>query len=159
LARAGFVTLFQGIQIYITILAYGAGVDYCLFLTARYKEELDRGADPGDAVARAVGGVGSALVASAATVVRGIAMMMFAQFGKCREAGLVIPLSLAVVLAATLTFSPALLRLAGRWVFWPGRAGGAAPAFLVVAPSVVARSPDRATGPDRRSPLRPEEGD
>jgi putative drug exporter of the RND superfamily len=126
LARAGFVSLFQGIQIYITILAYGAGVDYCLFLTARYKEGLDRGAGPAEAVAGAVGGVGAALVASAATVVCGIAMMLFAQFGKFREAGFAIPFSLMVVLAATLTFSPALLRLAGRWAFWPGRGGAAA---------------------------------
>jgi RND superfamily putative drug exporter len=72
LAKAGHVTLFQGIQIYIIILAYGAGVDYCLFLTARYKEELDRGASPAEAVERAVGGVGAALAASAATVVCGI---------------------------------------------------------------------------------------
>src|SRR5207247_5986992 len=42
LAEAGYVALFEGIQVYVTILAYGAGVDYCLFLTARYKEELDR---------------------------------------------------------------------------------------------------------------------
>src|SRR5262249_20383001 len=77
LARAGLFTLFQGIQIYITILAYGAGVDYCLFLTARYKEELDRGASAGAAVAAAVGGVGGALVASAATVMCGIGMMYF----------------------------------------------------------------------------------
>src|SRR4029077_5952908 len=105
----------------ITILAYGAGVDYCLFLTARYKEELDRGAKPGDAVAGAIGGVGAALTASAATVMCGIAMMMFAQFGKFREAGFAIPLSLLVVLVATLSFSPSLLRLAGRWAFWPYR--------------------------------------
>src|SRR5262249_38891990 len=47
------------------------------------------------------------------------------------QAGIAIPLSLALVLAATLTFSPALLRLAGRWAFWPqrpGPAGAAAPA-------------------------------
>jgi RND superfamily putative drug exporter len=119
LARAGGVTLFQGIQIYITILAYGAGVDYCLFLTARYREELDRGLRPADAVAAAVGGVGAALAASAAAVICGIGMMAFAQFGKFREAGVAIPLSLAVVLVATLTFSAALLRLAGRWAFWP----------------------------------------
>src|SRR5439155_8552584 len=106
LARAGQLTLFQGIQIYITILAYGAGVDYSLFLTARYKEELDRGATPADAVARAVGGVGGALAASAATVMCGIGMMVFAEFGKFREAGIAIPLSLALVLLATLTFSP-----------------------------------------------------
>ncbi len=128
LAHAGIVALFRGIEIYITILCYGAGVDYCIFLMARYKEELDRGADPPGAVAGAVAGVGSALVASAATVVCGIAMMSFAQFGKFREAGLAIPFSLVVVLAATLTFSPALLRLAGQWTFWPGETGSAAPA-------------------------------
>ncbi|MBI1914205.1 MAG: MMPL family transporter [Planctomycetes bacterium] len=121
LARAGHLTLFQGIQIYITILAYGAGVDYSLFLTARYKEELDRGVTPADAVARAVGGVGSALAASAATVMCGIGMMVFAEFGKFREAGIAIPLSLGLVLLATLTFSPSLLRLVGRWAFWPQR--------------------------------------
>src|SRR5438132_9439965 len=118
MAREGYITLFRGIEIYITILAYGAGVDYCLFLTARYKEELDR-FHPADAVARAVQGVGAALVASAATVICGIAMMMFAEFGKFRQAGFAIPLSLAFVLCATLTFSSSLLRLAGRWAFWP----------------------------------------
>jgi putative drug exporter of the RND superfamily len=119
LAAAGYITIFEGLQIYITILAYGAGVDYCLFLTARYKEELDRGVAPAEAVGRAIGGVGSALAASAATVMCGIAMMMFAQFGKFREAGFAIPLSILLVLCATLTFSPSLLCLAGRWAFWP----------------------------------------
>lgn len=122
LGEAGYLTLFQGLQIYITILAYGAGVDYCLFLTARYKEVLDRaGGNAREGVAEAVGDVGSALTASAATVMCGIGMMSFAQFGKFREAGLAIPLSLFFVLWATLTFSPALLRLAGRWAFWPRR--------------------------------------
>ncbi|HEV3444183.1 MAG TPA: MMPL family transporter, partial [Gemmataceae bacterium] len=109
LAGAGVLTLFEGVQIYITILAYGAGVDYCLFLTARYKEELDSGTPPADAVAGAVRHTGAALLASSATVMCGIAMMMFAQFGKFREAGFAIPLSLLLVLCATLTFSPSLL--------------------------------------------------
>ncbi|MCI0463582.1 MAG: MMPL family transporter, partial [Gemmataceae bacterium] len=119
LARAGYVTLFEGIQIYITILTYGAGVDYCLFLTARYKEELDSGVRSRDAVALAIGNVGAALVASAATVMCGIGMMIFADFGKFREAGIGIPLSLFIVLCATLTFSASMLRLTGRWAFWP----------------------------------------
>jgi RND superfamily putative drug exporter len=41
--------------------------------------------------------------------------MYFAQFGKFRQAGLAIPLALFIVLCATLTFSPTLLRLAGSW--------------------------------------------
>jgi RND superfamily putative drug exporter len=122
-ASAGYLTLFQGIQIYITILAYGAGVDYCLFLMARYQEELDAGRAPPDAVASAVGDVGAPLTASAVTVICGIGMMVLAQFGKFREAGVAIPLSLCLVLLATLTFSPSLLRLAGRWAFWPQRPG------------------------------------
>lgn len=119
LGNAGYLTLFQGIEIYITILAYGAGVDYCLFLTARYKEELDHGRDAAEAVEVAIREIGAPLVASALTVVCGIGMMVFAQFGKFREAGLAIPMSILFVLSATLTFTPALLRLAGRWAFWP----------------------------------------
>ena len=119
LGQAGYLTLFQGLQIYVTILAYGAGVDYCLFLTARYKEELDLGNNPSQAAEAAVGNVGAALTASAATVMCGIGMMFFAQFGKFREAGIAIPLTLFLVLCATLTFSPALLGLAGKWAFWP----------------------------------------
>jgi len=62
---------------------------------------------------------GIALTASAGTVMFGIAMMAFAQFGRFREAGLAIPLSLLITLFATFTFSVPLLRLADRWVFWP----------------------------------------
>ncbi len=119
LAGRGHLTLFQGLQIYLTILAYGAGVDYCLFLTARYQEVRCEGSRPREAVAEAVSGVGHALLASAATVICGIGMMAFAEFGKFRQAGLAIPLALALVLLATLTLSPALFRLAGRWAFWP----------------------------------------
>jgi RND superfamily putative drug exporter len=119
LGKAGYLTLFQGIQIYITILAYGAGVDYCLFLTARYKEEYDTGASLSESAARAISKVGAALTASAATVMCGIGMMGFAQFGKFREAGIAIPISLFIVLCATLTFTSPLLCIAGRWAFWP----------------------------------------
>jgi RND superfamily putative drug exporter len=119
LAGAGLVTLFQTIPIYVTILAYGAGVDYCLFLTARYREELGAGKPPAEAVAATVASQGSTLTASAFTVICGIGMMWFAEFGKFHEAGIAIPISVALVLCATLTFSPALLRLAGRWAFWP----------------------------------------
>jgi putative drug exporter of the RND superfamily len=142
MARWEWITLFRGIEIYITILAYGAGVDYCLFLTARYKEELDR-FHPADAVAGAVEGVGAALVASAATVICGIAMMMFAEFGKFRQAGFAIPLSLVLVLCATLTFSSSLLRLAGRWAFWPWHPRQAMGDGHPVAPPGPDGQPDR----------------
>ncbi len=119
LAALGVVELFRGIQIYVTVLSYGAGVDYCLFLIARYKEELDAGADASTGVANALGKVGAALTASAGTVICGIGMMSFAEFGKFRQAGHGITLGLFIVLLTALTFTPALLRLTGRWAFWP----------------------------------------
>jgi len=122
LAENGWVGLFKGIEVYVKILCYGAGVDYCLFLIARFKEELDA-LDTGDntsqAVSSSIAKVGDALVASACTVMCGIGMMVFADFGKFRQAGVAITVGLAVVLLAALTFTPALLRLCGRWAFWP----------------------------------------
>ena len=119
LADHGIVSLFNGIEVYVKILCYGAGVDYCLFLIARFKEELDDGVETAEAVSGSIAKVGEALVASAGTVICGIGMMIFADFGKFRQAGIAITIGLVVVLIASLTFTPALLRLSGRWAFWP----------------------------------------
>tara|TARA_R110002072_G_scaffold302999_2_gene491054 strand:+ start:483 stop:3152 length:2670 start_codon:yes stop_codon:yes gene_type:complete len=119
LADHGILSLFNGIEVYVKVLCYGAGVDYCLFLIARFKEELDDGVETVEAVSGSIAKVGEALVASAGTVICGIGMMIFADFGKFRQAGIAITVGLVVVLIASLTFTPALLRLAGRWAFWP----------------------------------------
>ncbi len=131
-ASWGIVSLFRGIEVYVTVLCYGAGVDYCFFLIARYREELSTSETEGvgsrvpmpAALQQALSRVGAALTASAGTVMCGIGMMVFAEFGKFRQAGVGIAFGLAVVLAASLTFTPTLLRLADRWVFWPRRPGG-----------------------------------
>ncbi len=121
LALHDVVGLFDGVQTFVTVILYGAGVDYCLFLTARYREEIEHGATYDQAIATTLSKVGAALVASAGTVIGGIGMMVFAEFGKFREAGVAISFSLVVALVAVMTLSSVLLRLAGRWAFWPGR--------------------------------------
>ncbi|MDB5312008.1 MAG: hypothetical protein JWO38_6210 [Gemmataceae bacterium] len=119
LAEAEVLTLFRGVRVFVTVLIYGAGVDYCLFLIARYREELDGGAPPREALAQALARVGGAITASAGTVICGIGTLAFARLGKIHQAGLAIPIALAVALVCTLTFAGPLLRLAGRWAFWP----------------------------------------
>lgn len=119
LADLGVVTLFNGSEVYVTVVMYGAGIDYCMFLMARYKEELDAGATFGEGIAASIEKVGAALVASAGTVMVGIGMMVFAEFGKFRQAGVAMSFSLVFVLLASLTLAPALIRLFGRWAFWP----------------------------------------
>ncbi|MGQ0635847.1 MAG: MMPL family transporter [Planctomycetaceae bacterium] len=111
--------IFFGMEVYITVVVYGTGVDYSLFLISRYREELDKGLSVRQALTATMANVGAAVTASALTVIFGIGMMVFAQFGKFREAGFGISLGLCVGLLAALTLTPALLRLAGRAAFWP----------------------------------------
>lgn len=119
MAEQGWIGFFAGMNVYVTVVVYGAGVDYCLFIVARLREQLEHGVPYPKAVARSVGFVGAALAASAGTSIFGILMMMAAEFGKFRQAGFAISFGMFIVLICALTLTPALLRLFGPIAFWP----------------------------------------
>ncbi|MEA2632669.1 MAG: putative drug exporter of the superfamily, partial [Chloroflexota bacterium] len=106
-------------NIFVIVVLFGAGTDYCLFLIARYREELIRGRTRPDALRAAIVQVGGALVASAGTVIVGLGMLWFSSFAKIQYTGPAIALSLAIALAAALTLAPVLLYWLRGAVFWP----------------------------------------
>jgi RND superfamily putative drug exporter len=121
LARDGGLTVNGQSAFILTVLVFGAGTDYALLLTARYREELRRHADRHEAMALALGRAAPAIVASGATVILSLLTLLVAELASTRSLGPVMAVGIAVGLFAMLTLLPALLVIFGRWIFWPVR--------------------------------------
>ncbi|MEU2259044.1 MMPL family transporter [Streptomyces sp. NPDC019645] len=103
----------------LMVLVFGVGTDYALLLIARYREELHRHEDRHTAMAVALRRSGPAVLASAGTVAVGLACLALADINSSRSMGLVGAVGVACGFLAMVTVLPALLAIAGRWVFWP----------------------------------------
>ncbi|GAA1417571.1 MMPL family transporter [Streptomyces thermospinosisporus] len=103
----------------LTVLVFGAGTDYGLLLVARYREELRRHEDRHEAMALALHRAGPAVIASGATVVLSMLVLLAAEMNSTSGLGPVAAIGVAVALLAMLSLFPALLVIFGRWMFWP----------------------------------------
>ncbi len=127
LARAGMTALVEQGGLFVDgqiagivlVLVFGAGTDYALLLVARYREELRRYADRGDAMAAALAGAGPAIVASAATVALALLCLLTAVLPGQRALGPAGAIGVLCAMLAALTQLPALMLVSGRRVFWP----------------------------------------
>ncbi|WP_441248451.1 MMPL family transporter [Kitasatospora sp. McL0602] len=131
--HAGLTVNAQSAGILI-VLVLGAGTDYALLLTARYREELRRHEDRHEAMAFALHRAGPAIGASSATVVLSMLCLLIAEMNSTRGLGPVCAIGVLVALLAMVTLLPALLVICGRWVFWPVR-----PAFGTPEPTASGR--------------------
>jgi RND superfamily putative drug exporter len=105
----------------LTVLVFGAGTDYALLLTARYREELRRHADRHEAMAVALRRAAPAIIASASTVILSLLCLLVAELNSTKSLGPVMAIGVGVGLCAMITLLPALLVIFGRWMFWPLR--------------------------------------
>ncbi|MFE9774171.1 MMPL family transporter [Streptomyces sp. NPDC005931] len=103
----------------LLVLVFGAGTDYALLLVARYREELRRHEDRHEAMALALHRAGPAVIASGATVVLSMLVLLAAEMNSTSGLGPVAAIGVAVSLLAMVTLFPALLVVFGRWMFWP----------------------------------------
>jgi putative drug exporter of the RND superfamily len=107
----------------LLVLVFGAGTDYALLLTARYREELRNNEDRHLAMQLAVIRAGPAILASAGTVVAALLCLSFASVNSTAGLGPVGAMGVAVAGVAMLTLLPALLLIGGRRAFWPNVPG------------------------------------
>jgi RND superfamily putative drug exporter len=100
----------------ISMIGIGVAVDYTLFVLARFREELGRGAEVADAVATAMRTSGTAVVFSGVTVILSLLSILLVPVRAVQSmAAAAATVTLVSVLAAA-TFLPALLHLLGRRV-------------------------------------------
>ena len=106
----------QGI---LSVLVLGAATDYALLLISRYREELHHHDHPAQAMKAALKGVFEPIVASGATVISALLVLLLSDLSGNRGLGPVGAIGIAAAMVVILTLLPALLVAFGRWVFWP----------------------------------------
>jgi len=114
------LSLVSNLSVYVTNMAsmigIGVAVDYSLFIVGRYRSELAAGAEPQEALTRALATSGRAVVFSGATVAISLAGLFAIGVSGIRSlaVGAIVVVTLSVLAATTLL--PALLAFAGSRV-------------------------------------------
>jgi RND superfamily putative drug exporter len=98
------------------MIGLAVGIDYALFIVSRYRSELAEGRDREEAVGRATGTAGSAVVFAGLTVVIALAGLAVVNVPMLTKMGLAAAGTVVVAVLIALTMIPALLGYAGRKV-------------------------------------------
>ncbi|WP_432945964.1 MMPL family transporter [Kribbella sp. CA-253562] len=123
----GFADIGSGTPILAMMIGLAVSIDYALFIMSRYRHELSTGLEPEEAVGRAVGTAGSAVVFAGLTVVIALGGLFVVNVPFLTQMGLAAAFTVVIAVAIALTLLPALLGMAGRRVLGgriPGLRGG-----------------------------------
>jgi RND superfamily putative drug exporter len=105
----------------MTVLLFGAGTDYCLFISSRYREELTRVEDKHEAMRRTLRGVGEAILSAGSTILLATLILLLAVLPAYRSLAPVLAIAVGLMMIAAITLVPAILTILGRGSFWPFR--------------------------------------
>ncbi|MFX0211223.1 MAG: MMPL family transporter, partial [Candidatus Hodarchaeota archaeon] len=107
----------------MTVVAFGAGVDYVIFILNRYKEEREGGKSVNESIDIAIQHSGESVTASGSTVMVGFGSLLLSSFIFLRFMGLGPLISIVFALLVALTAIPAITSLLGDNIFWPRKFG------------------------------------
>jgi putative drug exporter of the RND superfamily len=114
--------VFSSLPVIVFCIVFGLSMDYEVFLVTRVMEARRSGMSDADAIVEALGTTGQVITSAAAIMLVVFGAFTLGSFQFTKMLGFT--LAVAVLLDATLVrmvVGPALLRLAGRWNWWPGR--------------------------------------
>ena len=128
----------------MSVLMFGAGTDFTLFIVARYREEWGRQPTRWAAIRVAMSNVGPAIASSAGTTTVAMVALVLATYGSFKALGPMLAAAIFIMLLVGLTLIPALAVLLGRAAFWPlnpQRTADQASAFWSRVAAFVTRRP------------------
>ncbi|CAI9385657.1 Apo-petrobactin exporter [Bacillus sp. T2.9-1] len=103
----------------MTVLLFGAGTDYCLFIISRYRTYLTKESIKEMAMERALHRSGGAVAMSGLTVVFSLLVLLFAQYGAVQRFAIPFSLAIFIMMIASLSLVPSILAIIGRLSFYP----------------------------------------
>jgi len=103
----------------MSVLVFGAGTNYALFIVSRYREELALNPSKWEAMRTTMSNVGPSIAGSAGTTMVAMFALTFASFGSFRSLGPMLAVAIFIVLMSGLFVMPAVIALFGKWAFWP----------------------------------------
>jgi RND superfamily putative drug exporter len=112
-AASAFVDLSSTTPVLALMLGLAVGIDYALFIVTRYRSELALGRAPLEAIGRAVGTAGSAVVFAGITVIIALAGLAVVNINFLTQMGVAAAATVAVAVMIALTLLPAMLGFAG----------------------------------------------
>src|SRR5690606_13969534 len=110
----GVLELDSTTPILATMIGLAVGIDYELFIVSRYRAELAEGHEPLDAVGRATGTAGSAVVFAGLTVIIALACLFVVNIPILTKMGLAAAGAVVFAVLVALTLIPALIGFAGK---------------------------------------------
>ena len=113
---SGFIDIPSVAPTIAIMLGLGAGIDYALFLVARYRARLRAGDDPVTAAANANSTTGTSVVTAGAVVVVSILGLYVTGIDVIGRMGLAAAIVVTISALTAVVLVPALLKMAGRRV-------------------------------------------
>jgi RND superfamily putative drug exporter len=121
-ARTFHFKISDQLSILYTVVLFGIGTDYILFLLFRYRERLREGARGHEVVSYALSRAGEAILSAALVVAAAFAALGFSDFGLFKNLAPGLVICVLTMLAAVLTLIPAVIAVIGPKIFWPSKA-------------------------------------
>jgi predicted RND superfamily exporter protein len=102
---------FTVIMVAVIPLIIGLGVDYSVYISKRYQEELRKGSDISEAIIQSVGSVGTAMFLAVITTIIAFMSNLISSIAPIREFGLICGIGIFYAFILTITFHTSV-----RWL-------------------------------------------